>query len=995
MANRRNSKTPSAEAIEEDERQYGGPESQEELDQKYPNRPHNHSRTLPFHELYISLFNPLSENKKRPTGPTAARAKQGPHGPKNLSPHEIRRNIIVKFMTRWRNEVGDDFYPALRLIIPEKDRDRAMYGMKEATIAKVLVKVLKLDRHSEDATTLLKWKLPGTTAASRVAGDFGGRCYEVLLKRQMRSDPGDMRIGEVNELLDKLSMAQKEDQQQQIFETFYGRMNATEMMWLIRIILRQMKVGATEKTFLELWHPDGEALFSVSSSLRRVCWELTDPSIRLEGDEAGISLMQCYQPQLAQFQMHSFQKMVNSMRPTEDDPEFWIEEKLDGERMQLHMIEDDAVPGGRRVAFWSRKAKEYTYLYGNGFEDENSALTRFIKDAFNPQVRNIILDGEMITWDPEDDIMVPFGTLKTAALSEQRNPYENAGQRPLYRVFDCLYLNDKDITKFTLRDRRKALEASIKNIHRRIEIHHYEKATDASAIEPLLKKVVAEASEGLVLKNPRSIYRLNSRNDDWLKVKPEYMTEFGESLDVLVIGGYYGSGRRGGALSSFLCGLKVSQNHIAKGAHPSKCWSFLKVGGGFRAEDYAAVRHRTEGKWIDWDPRHPPTQYIELAGGDLQYEKPDVWIKPTDSVVLEVKAASVSASDQFRTGFTLRFPRFKRLRLDKNWETALDLQEFLDLKSKVEAETKEKEFQVDTRRRAAKRVKKEIVIAGNEEKLDTPYQGTQTQVFEGLNFCVLTDMTHPMKKSKAQIEQMIKANGGNIFQSANAKDDMVVVGEKKVVKAASIMKAGAKNIVKPAWILDAVRQAEIDGMDRGRLIIPFEPAHMFHTTEESRGEIEGNVDEYGDSYTRDVDAAELKKIFDSMNLIKKQKTKKSYSHRDFLAEMAEHGDETLVGMEGWLFRGLHFFIPESSSEVQAQIIQDTIRFQGGEISSQLDDRTATHVILMDEKNTQSAKDIRSELSQLKGKIPRLVSRKWVEDCIKEKTLVDEEPYAVR
>lgn len=155
-------------------------------------------------------------------------------------------------MIRWREQVGDDFYPALRLIIPEKDRDRAMYGMKEAAIAKVLVKVLKLDRNSEDATTLLKWKLPGVTAASRVAGDFGGRCYEVLSKRQMRSEPGDMRIAEVNELLDKLSVAQKEEQQQQIFVTFYGRMNATEMMWLIRIILRQMKVGATEKTFLDV-----------------------------------------------------------------------------------------------------------------------------------------------------------------------------------------------------------------------------------------------------------------------------------------------------------------------------------------------------------------------------------------------------------------------------------------------------------------------------------------------------------------------------------------------------------------------------------------------------------------------------------------------------------------------------------------------------------------------------------------------------------------------
>jgi DNA ligase-4 len=71
-----------------------------------------------------------------------------------------------------------------------------------------------------------------------------------------------------------------------------------------------------------------------------------------------------------------FQKMVDKMRPTEQDTAFWIEEKLDGERMQLHMVEDDSVPGGKGFSFWSRKAKDYTYLYGNGFQDENGALTR-------------------------------------------------------------------------------------------------------------------------------------------------------------------------------------------------------------------------------------------------------------------------------------------------------------------------------------------------------------------------------------------------------------------------------------------------------------------------------------------------------------------------------------------------------------------------------------------------------------------------------------------
>ena len=186
--------------------------------------------------------------------------------------------------------------------------------------------------------------------------------------------------------------------------------------------------------------------------------------------------------------------------------------------MQMHMMENEGTPGGKKFSFWSRKAKDYTHLYGSGFEDDNSSLTRFLKDAFDPGVSNIILDGEMITWDPKEDMMVPFGTLKTAAKIQQNNPYSGEW-RPLYRVFDILYLNGLDLTNYTLRDRRTALQRSVRDVHRRIEVHSYTEAEQVSEIEPMLRKVVAEASEGLVIKSPRSPYRLNQRNDDWIKVK--------------------------------------------------------------------------------------------------------------------------------------------------------------------------------------------------------------------------------------------------------------------------------------------------------------------------------------------------------------------------------------------------------------------------------------------------------------------------------------------
>ena len=140
------------------------------------------------------------------------------------------------------------------------------------TLGKLLVRVLKINKDSEDGYNMLHWKLPGAKSSSSTAGDFAGRCFDVISKRPMRQTPGDMTIAEVNELLDRLSVAQKEENQRPISEEFYKRMNAEELLWLIRMILRQMKVGATEKTFFDIWHPDAENLFNISSSLKRVCW---------------------------------------------------------------------------------------------------------------------------------------------------------------------------------------------------------------------------------------------------------------------------------------------------------------------------------------------------------------------------------------------------------------------------------------------------------------------------------------------------------------------------------------------------------------------------------------------------------------------------------------------------------------------------------------------------------------------------------------------------
>jgi DNA ligase-4 len=611
--------------------------------------------------------------------------------------------------------------------------------------------------------------------------------------------------------------------------------------------------------------------------------------------------------------------------------------------------------------------------------------------AFRPGVQNIILDGEMITWDMEQDRIFPFGHLKTAVRYEQATQYaDSTAPRPLYRVFDCLYLNGKDLTNHTLRVRREALEKAVLSVHRRFEIHAYSEATDASEIEPKLREVVAEKSEGLVLKNPRSAYKLNDRNDDWIKVKPEYMTEFGEALDCVVIGGYYGSGSRGrGNLSSFLCGLRIDQAQIDQGQDPQRCFSFFKVGGGFCAADYAEIRHRTEGKWEDWDRNNPP-DFIVLGGGRLQYERPDVWIRPQDSVVLEVKAASVHTTDQFGYGRTLRFPRFKKVRSDKTWQQALSMLEFGALRENVEEEQKNKKFKIEDarRNRTTRKKKRSLVIQGQDDTNTsiTPFAAAPIKVFKDMTFNIMTDSLKPLKKSKAEIEAFVKANGGTVVAS-DAGEGTICIADRKLVKVASMMKRGQKSILRPRWLWDQVAQSERNssagymqpGDDVLRLPVEIE-RHAFFAKESDELEWSGNLDKFGDSYSRDLETTELEALLAS---ILDTASKKSQA-RKVLDEMLGDGHEK-VG-RGFIFDGLIAYFDGDRTEASQRFFE----FAGGKVADSLEDTDVTHVVVA--KGSERVDELRA-LCARRRKMPRMVTPEWIHVCWKQSDRMDEEGYA--
>ena len=83
---------------------------------------------------------------------------------------------------------------------------------------------------------------------------------------------------------------------------------------------------------LSVFHPDAMALFNTCSDLKRVAYELGDPVRRLDDDEKTIKLFRAFAPMLCKRPTKRIEDTVKLM----GGDKFIIEEKLDGERIQLH-----------------------------------------------------------------------------------------------------------------------------------------------------------------------------------------------------------------------------------------------------------------------------------------------------------------------------------------------------------------------------------------------------------------------------------------------------------------------------------------------------------------------------------------------------------------------------------------------------------------------------------------------------------------------------------
>ncbi|CAF2436502.1 unnamed protein product [Rotaria sp. Silwood2] len=336
---------------------------------------------------------------------------------------------------------------------------------------------------------------------------------------------------------------------------------------------------------------------------------------------------------------------------------FYAEIKYDGERLQLHKNQ------ANKFKFFSRSLKPVT-------EHKIEQISQFVSKAF-PKGESLILDGEILLIDRKTKKPLPFGTLGV----HKKKEFSEANE--VFFIFDCLYYNGQSLLHKTLKERREILTEHMAPIENRILLSELKTINKKSELKHLINFTIAEGLEGLVLKNPDGIYEPSKRH--WLKVKKDYLMEgtMADTADLVVLGAYYGTGKKGGLMSVFLLGCYDPKT--------DQWYTVAKCGNGF--DDATLEKLQNDLK----------PNMTKISKNPNQIPK---WLNVNrdlipDFIVTDPKQSPVWEITHTANGISIRFPRVTKVRDDKTWKEATNFDYLTELFEKSKPSKKENDEDED------------------------------------------------------------------------------------------------------------------------------------------------------------------------------------------------------------------------------------------------------------------------------------------------------------
>ena len=472
----------------------------------------------------------------------------------------------------------------------------------------------------------------GPAARLRALSDFLARATAMECKYVLKLIAGDMRIGVKQSLVEEAIAA--------AFAREVGAVrHAGMLLGSLPEVVQRAASGTLGEARMRLFHPLGFMLASpvdgVEEAIARFAQEIVSEKLaKLAGQPETASAAD---EDAASLNAEPVERLLREAQ---------LEDKYDGMRAQLHGGSAEE-PG--RVGLFSRNR-----------EDLSAAFPELM-EAFAALPEAVILDGEILAWSPATHD-APARALPFSALQQRLGRKEVSRElrraRPVvFMAFDMLYADGQLLLAETLACRRARLERYVaahaeasdgrageragqqllfvsaedtEERFPRLLLAPAMRLESAAQLDAAYEQARSRGNEGVMLKASGSVYQPGRRGLAWLKLKRELAT-----LDVVVTGAEFGSGRRAGYLSDYTFAVRGAAGEL------------LNVGKAYSGVTDAEMHALSE---------HFHAHTLEEFG-HFRLVEPDT--------VFEVAFNNIMRSDRHASGFALRFPRILRIRADK------------------------------------------------------------------------------------------------------------------------------------------------------------------------------------------------------------------------------------------------------------------------------------------------------------------------------------------
>ena len=481
------------------------------------------------------------------------------------------------------------------------------------------------------------------TAAVKQCGDVG--LYVEHVARQRAGEPL-LTVTEVASQLHRLlemSGTGSQERKEAALVALLQSVTPLEAKYIVRSVVGKLRLGFSDMTLLDAysWMISGDkTLRQPLENAYNVCADIGLVITTLkEGGIAAVAQLTItpgipIRPAAAE-RLPDAQSIVDRLGTCVSQP------KLDGFRLQVHVTKsgDDV-----SVFFFSRNLHDM------------SAMFPELRHCFEQlPVDSVVFEGEAIAQHPETGEFLPFQ--ETIKRKRKHDVDDMAASVPLtLYIFDVLFLNGVSLLEESHEERRRQLaQLFINNSDERVQVIDEKIVTAANQLSFYFDEAMSHGLEGLVVKKITASYQPGKRNFNWIKLKREEDGSLHDTLDCVILGYYFGTGKRTKfGIGALLVGVYNPESDAFE--------TIAKIGTGLTDEQWREAKAVCDGNLSSEQP------HTVVCAKELY---PDVWVTPT--TVCMVRADNITRSPlhsagktESRLGYALRFPRIMGYRDDKD-----------------------------------------------------------------------------------------------------------------------------------------------------------------------------------------------------------------------------------------------------------------------------------------------------------------------------------------